>query len=81
MAMTATQEETKDTGAEEGGNSPLVDLTEAAVKKMIAKAMTPAINSEISGRSRSIPLLPDSSAATTSGAAAIYRLFEGAISR
>ena len=37
MATTANQEEEKDVGREEG-NSPLVDTTEAAVKKMIAKA-------------------------------------------
>jgi len=38
MATTANQNTDKTETGEEGGNSPLLDLTEAAVKKMIAKA-------------------------------------------
>jgi RNA polymerase primary sigma factor len=38
MATKANQEQEKDTGRDETGAGPLVDSTEAAVKKMIAKA-------------------------------------------
>jgi RNA polymerase primary sigma factor len=38
MATKANQEQGKDTGREENSAGPLVDSTEAAVKKMIAKA-------------------------------------------